>query len=173
MTHSSEHIEALPRDERGISLVRAIVAELSGPLEESRQRALQLRTQATELLTLAAECEQEIAREEEKQVATLRDLLVGRKVTVSGVPSVEEGVDLSDSATPFWRYASGYIFGENRKIVGVSKGNALNRGQIGALENGIFLTVEELNRNFGGRGHRTQLHLGAISQLDFDDDSPL
>lgn len=170
MTHSGEHIETPPRKERGISLVRALVAELSEPLEDSRQRALQLRAQAQELITQARECEQEIAREELGHIAILRDLLVGKRVTVSGVPSVEEGVDLSDSATPFWRDSNGYIAGEDRRIVDVSRGNALSRGQLGARKDGIFLTVEELNQDFGGRGHRAQLHLGSIGQLDFIDD---
>jgi len=169
MVSTNELIGASSPENDELSQVKGFFEELKQSLDEPRQRAAQLRDQAAAFLTQADEYEAEARQQERQKIVELGDILAGRKVVVSGSSSAEEGIDLSDSNVPFWRQSYGWLTDAKRKIVGVSKGNAINDGCPGARHEGIFLTVEELNRDFGGRGHRVQLHLDSVRRLEFTD----
>jgi len=169
MVSTNERVGGSQPEVNELWQIKGFFEELKQSLDEPRQRAAELREQAATLLARSAEYEAAARQQERQKIVELGDILAGRRVVVSGISSAAEGIDLSDSLVPFWQASNGWLTDAKRKIVGVSKGNAINDGCPGARSEGIFLTVEELNRDFGGRGHRVQLRLDSVRQLEFTD----
>lgn len=129
-------------------------------VDQHKKEAKELRAKADEHVAAAEQAESEY-------IKTLNTLLSGKQVIVTGVVTAAEYVDLSDSAIPYWEKALGLMRDTKCKVVGVRRGNSLKKWTIGANQEGVYITLEDLEQDFGGRGRRTQMDINSVAELTF------